>query len=170
MYGFDEVWENQGVGDERVFLRVFKEKLISSYKQTWLENVQGSERFSLYRTFKSTLSLSNYLIDLKHIKARNLLIRLRLGVSPLKVHRLRFNLNATAADLSCPFCFGSVEDEVHFVLVCPRYAELREYYIPRKYTRIPSLFKLTMLFSNTSRPLLLRFSTFIMKAFSVRDP
>lgn len=170
MYGFDEVWENQGVGDERAFLTAFKETLISSYKQTWLENVQGSERFSLYRTFKSTLTLSNYLSDLKHIKARNLLIRLRLGVSPLKVHRFRFNLNATSADLSCPFCCGSVEDEVHFVLVCPKYAELREYYIPRKYTRIPSLFKLTMLFSNTSKPLLLRFSTFVMKALSIRNP
>ena len=39
----------------------------------------------------------------------------------------------------CPFCtMNVVEDEYHFLLVCPMYRELRKTYLPRFYCRWPS--------------------------------
>ena len=89
--------------------------------------------------------MSLFLHDLKHIKARNCLLRIRLGVSQLRSHWFRFARNAEA-DLACPFCNYETESEVHFILSCPMYNDLRDKYIPRKYVRCPSLFKLSMLF------------------------
>ena len=86
-YGFDEVWVNQGVGDENLFLKTFKERLIVAYQIEWNESIQSSGRFTLYSTFKTQFSLSVYLNEIRHIKARKCLIQMRLGVSNLKVHR-----------------------------------------------------------------------------------
>ena len=101
-YGFNHVWENQGVGDEKTFLKEFKNRLITEYKQEWSDSIAASERYLMYNTFKSSLTMSPFLHDLKHIKARNCLLRIRLGISQLRSHRLRFARN-TEVDLACPF-------------------------------------------------------------------
>ena len=81
----------------------------------------------------------------------------------------RYCKDATPVDYSCPFCKSDVETEVHFILVCPKYAEIREQYIPKKYFTSPSSFKLALLLATTSKVLLLRLATYIMKAFTVRN-
>ena len=108
----------QGVGDEKTFLKEFKNRLISEYKQEWSDSIATNERYLMYNTFKSSLTMSQFLHDLKHIKARNSLLRIRLGVSQLRSHRLRFARNAKA-DLACPFCNHEIESEIHFILSCP---------------------------------------------------
>ena len=75
-YDFDDVWVNQGVGDEKAFLKEFKERILSLYRQEWDNSIRTKERFTFYGTLKSSLSLAPYLNELKHIKARNFLIRL----------------------------------------------------------------------------------------------
>ena len=67
------------------------------------------------------------------VKARNLLIRLRLGVLPLRTHKVHYRKDVSPVDYFCPFCVGVAETEIHFILVCPKYADSREQYIPRKY-------------------------------------
>ena len=118
-------------GMKKKFLKEFKDRLLSLYKQEWATSLKTYDRFSFYSTFKSTLSLSPYLNDLKHVKARNVLIRIRLGISPLKIRKLRFATSTTQADLRCPFCRNDTETEMHFILICPRYKEIRELYIPQ---------------------------------------
>ena len=122
----------------------------------------------MYNTFKSSLTMSPFLHDLKHIKARNCLLRIRLGVSQLRSHRLRFARNAEA-DLACPFCNYEIESEIHFILSCPMYNGIRDKYIPRKYVRCPSRFKLSTLFASKNKYLQLRLATFLHKAFDVRN-
>ena len=122
----------------------------------------------MYNTFKSSLTMSPFLHGLKHIKARNCLLRIRSGVSQLRSHRLRFAARNTVADLACPFCNYEIESEIHFILSCPMYNDLRDKYIPRKYVRCPSLFKLSMLFASENKYLQLRLATFLHKAFDVR--
>ena len=140
-YGFREAWIHQSVGDENVFLKLLRCRLINEFEDQWHSNLVQSERFSLYRTFKNGLNLSPYLECVKHIKARMSLIRVRLGVSQLNMHKLRFRTNASDTELSCPFCEHQLENEVHFVLKCPKYRSLREEYIPAKYWNNPSQFR-----------------------------
>ena len=167
-HGFDEVWENQKVGDELNFWKEFKDRLLILYKQDLATNLRTNDRFS-YSTFKSNLSLSPYLNDLKHVKARNVLIRIRLGVSALKTHKLRFATNTTQVDLACPFCRNDTETEMQFILICPRYKEIRELYIPKQYYNCLSSFKLTLLLATSNKSLLLRLATYIFKAFQIRN-
>ena len=166
-YDFGDVWVNQGVGDEKAFLKELKKRVLSVYRQEWDNSIRTKERFTVYSTFKSSLPLAPYLNELKHIKARNVLIRLRLSVSPLRTHKLRYCKDATPVDYLCYFCKSDVETEVHFILVCLKYAEIREQYIPKKYFTIPSSFRL--LLATTSTVLLLHVAIYIMKAFTIRN-
>ena len=168
-YDFGDFWVNQGVGDEKAFLKEFKERILSLYRQERDNSIRTKECFTYYSTFKSSLSLAPYLNELKHIKARNFLIRLRLGVSPLRTHKLRYCKGATPVDYFCPFCKSDVETEVHFILVCLKYTEIREQYIPKKYFASPSSFKLALLLATRSKVLLLRLAIYIMKAFTIRN-
>ena len=68
-YDFGEVWVNQGVGNEKAFLKEFKERVLSLYRQDWENNLRTKEGYSVYSTFKSSLSLSAYLNELLHAKA-----------------------------------------------------------------------------------------------------
>ena len=128
-----------------MFLKEFKERLLTLYKQEWATNLRTNDPFTFHSTFQSILSLSSYLNDLKHVKVRNFLIRIRLGISQLKTHELRFTMNRSQADLACPFCRHHTENEMHLILTCPRYKEIQEPYIPKKYYSCPS--SLNSLFS-----------------------
>jgi len=99
----------------------------------------------------------------------SLSVSLRFGVSPLETHKLRYHKDVTLVHCSCPFCNSDVETEVHFILVCSKYAEIREQYIPKKYITSPSSFKLALLLATTSKVLLLRLAVYIMKAFTIRN-
>ncbi len=150
-------------------MKEFKDRLLTLYKQEWATSLRTNDRFSFYSTFKSNLSLSPYLNDLKHVKARTFLIRIRLDVLPLKTHKLRFATSTTQADLACPFCRYDTETEMHFILICPRYKEIPELYIPKKYYNCPSSFKLTLLLATSNKSLLVRLATHIFKAFQIRN-
>ena len=52
-YGFGFVWMNQGVGRVNEFIPAFRERLIDCRWQDWENHVQTSDRFSMYRHFKS---------------------------------------------------------------------------------------------------------------------
>ena len=84
-------------------------------------------------------------------------------------HKLRYHKDATPIYYSCPFCKSDVETEVHFILVRPKYAEIREQYIPKKYFTSPSSFKLALLLATTSKVLLLRLAAYITKVFTIRN-
>ena len=62
-----------------------------------------------------------------------------------------------------------METEVHFILVCPKYAEIREQYIPKKYFTSPSSIKLALLLATRSNLLLLRLAIYIIKAFAIEN-
>ena len=164
-YGFQHVWENQSVGDKKLFIKELKHRLILSYHQEWTQSIQSNERYAFYGTFKSSISHSVYLDNVLHIKARNCLIRIRLGVSQLNTHKLRYKRNA---DMRCPACKSEIESEVHFVLKCPYYDRLRHEYIPKKYFKTPSLFKATLLFASENKSIMLNLSTYLYKALEMR--
>jgi hypothetical protein len=166
--GLGDAWDNQGVGDVKAFVAEFRKRLLASNHARWQEKLQGSDRFTTYRSLKQSLATAQYLYDLKHVKARSCLIRIRLGLSPLRTHRLKFRTNVNAVDFMCPFCNTELESEVHFLLVCPAYDALRQYYIPRKYFVNPCMFNAVMLLSTLNKKLLLRVANFVLKAFELR--
>lgn len=123
MYGFSEVWMNDGVGDVKLFLKIFKVRMIDCYKQNWSAKLFDSDRFQTYRSFKLLLQPEKYLQDLTIAKFRRAFVWFRLGVNVLNANNLHQNCSKL-----CPFC-EVVEDERHFLHTCPKYDILREKYI-----------------------------------------
>ena len=53
-YDFGDVWVNHGVGNEKAFLKEFKERVLSVYRQDWGNNLRTKDGYSVYNTFKSS--------------------------------------------------------------------------------------------------------------------
>ena len=67
-----------------------------------------------YSTEMHILSMEN--------RCRSVLLKLRAGVSWVKVRRFRFKSDV---NLSCQFCPGEPEDEFHVLFQCPAYDSFR---------------------------------------------
>lgn len=145
--------EKSRSGNEKVFLKCLKERLIDTFRQDWIVKVQNRSetRYSLYSKLKSELYLSTYLCEIKHVQAKSSITRLRLGVSHLNTHYNRFKSNPSLEDLECPFCKDVMENEVHFLFCCPMYNDLRDKYIDYKYVSRPSEFRLSVLLASESK-------------------
>ena len=164
-YGYGHVWENQGVCDIRAFLCEFKQRLIDCYLQGWNSDINSKDRYAFFSSFKQTHWLSQYLLTVKNVALKRNLVRLRLGVSFLKPHRLRFS--KTQENFDCPFCEDTYESEIHFLLVCPKYSVLREKYIPAKFYTRPSAHKMALLLADTRHATTL--AIYVSKAFALRN-
>ena len=51
-YGFGFAWLNQGVGDCKSFLKMFKQRLIDCYQQEWSTTVTDTNKLRNYIGFK----------------------------------------------------------------------------------------------------------------------
>ena len=45
-YDFGDVWVNQGSGDEKAFLKEFKERVLSLCRQEWDNSIRTKERLT----------------------------------------------------------------------------------------------------------------------------
>ena len=147
---------------------VFKQRLIDCFKQDWEGEISSRDRYAFYSSFRNSPSLCDYLTKLKHFSIRREFTRLRLGVSPLKTHQLRYKKNVVVGDFDCPFCPGLPETEYHFILVCPVYAMLREKHIQAKFWKHPAVFRLTLLFSIERASVVSSLATYIFEAMRLR--
>ena len=116
-HGFGFVWESpESVGNTKLFLRVFKERLIDGFRQDWHSKINSSNYLTLYSTFKVDLVRGSFLCELKHVGSRETPFKFRLGVTNLRCHKNRYS---TGGDLNwkCPFC-DEYETELHFFYLC----------------------------------------------------
>lgn len=125
-YGFQDVWENQGTIHETAFLKSLKQKLVDKFKEEWLVKLQSSDRFAMYNSFKLAFGAEDYLNELTIKRFRDTLIRFRLGLNELGINKRYQNADVNRC---CPFCPNILEDEYHFLFVCPAYEEIRNKYI-----------------------------------------
>ena len=114
--GFGYVSLTQGVGDEQHFIRIFRQRLTDIHFQEWAAGLNASSRFDLYREFKTALNAETYLDCIKQKCFRDCLVRIRLGISNLKVHKNRYARSEELMDNDCPFCPGMQDNDCPF---CP---------------------------------------------------
>ena len=130
-FGFSDVWLNGGVGNEYVFLKILKQRMVDCYKQNWFSKLSNSDRFATYRSFKSLLQSEQYLYDITLMKFRKVFVYFRIGINDLYVNKNRY----TAQDNVCPFC-NALEDELHFLLHCKFYEAIRKKYLSKYYSNL----------------------------------
>lgn len=133
-YGFREVWDEQGVGNPAVFFTEFTERVKHVYFENWEYDVSQSSKLCLFRAIKSAgISRESYLYNISYKTHRSSLAKLRCSSHNLSIEKGR-HANVQVAERVCKFCLTNtdtvvLEDEYHFILRCPAYADLRAHYL-----------------------------------------
>ena len=128
--GFLEVWESQGVGNIQAFLNMSKQRLRDVFTQDWHSWLRNSTSEKKRNLIFANFQYQKYLDILNIVKYRKSLSRLRLSSQRLevKVGRWVKPNKVPYGNIKCKIC-NVLEDEFHFCLECPLYAELRNKYI-----------------------------------------
>ena len=125
--GFGYAWLNQGVGCETSFFALFKQRMIDHFLQEWYSSVLNKDTYSTYCLFKTSFEPGPYFEFLDYRCFRDYLVKLRVGVLPINGSSFRRTFSESHNKL-CPLC-DVIEDENHFIFVCPMYAEIRNKYL-----------------------------------------
>ena len=169
-YGFSYAWCNPGLINLKTFHLLFKERVIDVFKQSWVNDINRSSSLMLYKDFKGELVYERYL-DILPYKLRIGIFQLRLAAHQLRIVTGRYSQNRVDHALRlCTLCNGShIEDEYHFVAICPAYNRLREKYIRPYYYKRPSVHKFTLLMRSTNTTIVKNLAKFVSEAFSFRN-
>ena len=129
-YGFGFVWEAQGVGNEAQFLKCFRERLVDCYIQNWNSSLESRDFYRPYFLFKRDFCIEPYVINVCNFWFRKALARFRFGMTELNDSFLKFSHSKKENNRNCPFCVDQLENEKHFLLICPVYSSLRSKLFP----------------------------------------
>ena len=78
------MWLAQGVGDLKLFLSLFRQRLNDNFIQRWNERIEESTRATFYKTF-ATFDFQTYLDTINVKKLRVALTKLRLSSHRLEI-------------------------------------------------------------------------------------
>ena len=108
-----------------------KTRLLDIYKQTWYSHINNSRRLETYAIYKQTFDLETFLKSINTNKYRISLTKFRLSAHDLAIERDRHEgiTCIHREHRTCTNCqMGMVENEFHFLLVCPKYYDLRRFF------------------------------------------
>ena len=101
------------------------QRLSDHFHQNAFETIQNNNsKLRTYSLIKRTIGLEDYLLNIHNTKNRIAMSKLRLSNHVLLIEsgrHLKLDQNLRV----CPFCPKEIEDEIHFLLFCPTYKELR---------------------------------------------
>ena len=106
-------------------LNVCYNKLVGLENNTWNYNRYMKPKLRLYNMFKADITQEPYIAFNIPKYKRSLFAQLRGGILPLHIETGRF-LNRPVDERTCMLCeTDAVEDEIHFVIHCPLYDDIR---------------------------------------------
>ena len=100
------------------------------FTQEWTADIRDKERYEMYRSFKVMIGAKKYLSVIDLYCFRVAVTQLRLGVLPINSNMYRYSDCPT--NKNCVFCQNQVENEDHFLWVCPLYTDLRNRFLEQK--------------------------------------
>ena len=159
-----EYWGNQLVENEINCLYIVESKSIEISDNKWSACIARSDRYSVYRTFKLCRFKEDYLKIIRTRKLRKLVTCFRLGISDIFVHRNRF---VNHAQFVCPLSIEYEDDEVHFILQCPVFHDIRLKYLG-PFDSPPNNHTFVRLMSCDEPEIIRSLSLFILHAFKRR--
>ena len=174
--------EAKSPDDHKNFWKCYIKKVILNYvEKQWRNGIEKKAKLRTFRLFKTSLSLSPYLLTTGSYRGRMLMTTLRTGTNTLRIETGRWE-HLEEKERICDQCdLKNVENELHMITQCPRYQNERE----DLYSKIPQLsnskWNLATLTFNDQFLLLINgsgdeleqdifklFQTFLVRAFKLR--
>ena len=152
------------------------------YIQSWYQKLRrttstrgnGGNKLRTYQLLKSQFEQEPYSSLVTNVKHRVALSRLRLSCHRLEIEVGRYH-KPTSTPVSLRLCqrCQMVEDEIHFICVCPRFSTLRQelfamvrvYYPPFQW--LSTTDKFIYLLTCTNAHILHALSAFVYKSFKL---
>ena len=151
------------------FLAVLKTRLIDTFLTEARAGIRNSSSLSLFKEIDNNTEIAPYLKLLFNEKYRTALAKIRLSSHSLAIETGRHN-GILRENRKCTFCdLNDIEDEYHFIIICPLYRDIRKDYIPNYYVKKPSMDKFITLLKCTSVKKLKNLATFVIKATKLRN-
>ena len=109
------------------FWKRYIKKVIHNYEEKqWRNGIEKKAKLRTFRLFKTSLSLSPYLLTTGSYRGRMLMTTLRTGTNTLRIETGRWE-HLEEKQRICDQCdLKSVENELHMITQCPRYQNERE--------------------------------------------
>ena len=125
LVGLDDYWYHEKVDD--VFVKNVKVAIFDYFENLCQKQVLSYPILRLYRVFKPVFGLESYIVQIKDPKLRRLVSKFRLSSHSFNIEKGRHVRPKIPIDERlCTRCNQqSIEDEVHVLLYCSDYQELR---------------------------------------------
>ena len=85
---------------------------------------RGGNKLRTYKLFKQVLKTENYCNMIIPRSHRSAFSRFRCGVAPIRIETGRYE-RLTEEERVCPFCNSEIENELHVLINCPLYNDIR---------------------------------------------
>ena len=164
-YGF--IWESQNVSDEKKILLNFVNRLKDQYIQNWRSNLETNHKLNYYKDFKQIFCQEIYITAIDISKFRKALAMFRSSSHTLMIERGR-HFNISRDFRNCVYCECYIEDEFHFLMVCPLYENLRKEYLPVYYTQNRNRHNFINLMQTGNTQIIRNMAMFLYYAFKQR--
>ena len=145
-------------------------RIYDQYLQKWSTDISLLPKARTYTSFKSynDLDIEKYLTIVNNINHRNALIRFRCSSHNLMIEEGRFR-KIERNNRLCKQCnMNVIEDEFHFLLVCPTFRQLRCQSLPNYYCHWPTKAKFKSLMTTKQNSTINKLAKFIYNAFKLR--
>ena len=167
--GFPDVWLFPESVNIKTFLPLFQSRLRDIYVTEWKQGIELSSALTLYNILKQSFDTSSYLFIVKNIKFRNIIAKLRLSSHQLCIETGRHR-GIERTERKCVLCdLNDIEDEYHFVCICPVYYNLRRQYLQKYFYVRPSVYKFIALLNSSKSKVLNNLALYLMKANKLRE-
>lgn len=160
--GFSYLWINQEIS--QLQLNMVIQRVYDHFLQEFYTSVQLTSKMAIFKITTKHFQLEKYITSVNIDKHRISLSRFRCSAHKLMIEEGRFRGIDRDARI-CPMCsMNIVEDEYHFLLVCPVYRELRKIHLPKYYCRWPSKYKFIKLLNEDRDNVLRKFAKYVYLA------
>ena len=157
--GFSYLWTTQHVTN--VDLKCVIQRICDQYIQSWFDDISKSSKLETYYFIKNSFEQEIYISSVNNNNHRIALTRLRCSAHKLMIEEGRIRNIEREARL-CTLCnMQVIENEYHFVLVCPFYRKLRHEILPKYYNSWPNKDKFKALLQTSNKGLLWKLAKFV---------
>ena len=145
--GLGFYWINQRVGNEKIFLEIFKERIYDIYRQNWRMDLDNTSDGRLYKYIKEEFEFEVYL-NINNSSLRIATSKIRLSSHLFLIERGRWGRNRLQREeRKCVVC-GTIEDEFHVLVECGRFSNERKGCLTAELKRRRSMFEFVNFFKN----------------------